>query len=176
MATLALVISLAALLASSSAQSEDSNEIVWSSVAYVLYGDRPPLRSSSTGSPALTPLGAEQLYQQGSMFRARYLSPTSNYTEEVASVTSHATINGIETNAIDNTQLWVASSTDDYTVGSAYAFMQGLYPPRNQSFSDNAGGTDGAILADGTLTDYPLSGYQYPTVQTLSILDPTAIW
>ena len=176
MATLALVISLGALVASSSAQSTGDTETVWSSVGYIFYGERKPLPSSHTGSPALTPLGAQQMYEQGTMFRARYLSQNANLTAVAENITDYAPIQGIEGNAIDNTQLYIASSTDEWTAESALAFMQGLYPAAPQTYSDNGGGMDGAVLADNTLLDYPLNGYQYPKVQTLSILDLNYIW
>ena len=176
MATLALVISLAALVVSSSAQTTDDTEVVWSSFAYVFYGERAPPQTAPGRSSALTALGAQQMYEQGSMFRARYLHPDANLTEAAVNVTDNARIQGIEWNAIDNSQLYIATNTDEWTAESALAFMQGLYPPSEQTYSDNAGGTTGASLADNTLLEFPLDGYQYPKVRTMSILDPESIW
>ncbi|EOO03587.1 putative histidine acid protein [Phaeoacremonium minimum UCRPA7] len=116
------------------------------------------------------------MYEQGSMFRARYLHPDANLTEAAVNVTDNARIQGIEWNAIDNSQLYIATNTDEWTAESALAFMQGLYPPSEQTYSDNAGGTTGASLADNTLLEFPLDGYQYPKVRTMSILDPESIW
>ncbi|KAI1488925.1 histidine phosphatase superfamily [Biscogniauxia mediterranea] len=75
----------------------------------------------------------------------------------------------LEGNAIDNSQLSIYSTTDDVVTGSALAFLQGLYPPV-------AGSSNASTLANGTTIEYPLSGYQYPNVQTLSGLDPNSIW
>lgn len=173
MATFALVVSIAALLGSSSAQSNTDH--VWSSVAYIFYGERTPIHGMNSFSPSLTPLGAQQMYAQGSMFRARYLEQ-GNFTEAQNRVTTHATIEGIEQIAIDNTQISVISTNDPYTSTGALAFMQGLYPPVPQAFADNAGGIAAAELANGSLVNYPLDGYQYPNMQILSTLDPNSVW
>jgi hypothetical protein len=170
MAKFPSVVSLALLLASVSAQVQ---EHVWSSVAYLLYGDRTPLLDSVPAS--LTPLGAHQLFSQGSMFRARYLD-ASAFTGGENAVTTHAPIYAIETHAIDNAQVSIFSTTDEYVSASAMAFMQGLYPPSNQTASEGSSGIGAAVLANGSMIDFPLNGYQYPNIQTLSVLDPNAIW
>ncbi len=171
MPPLALAIGLAGLVASSSAQA-NSNEIVWSSVSFVLYGDRTPLQGTT---PSLTPLGADQLVSQGSLFRSRYLD-NKNYTHGEGLLTDHAFIHGIEVNAIDNSQLTIYSSTESYISASAFAFMQGLYPPSTQSFTSGTGGLEAATLANGSLLDYPLAGYQYPNILAASSGDPESIW
>jgi hypothetical protein len=55
---------------------------------------------------------------------------------------------------------------DEYVAASAQAFLQGLYPPTNQNSS---GGTLEAvdILANGTISQAPLNGYQYPQLQSV---------
>ena len=63
-----------------------STETVWSSVLVTLYGDRAPLISSGN---SLTPLGAQQLYSAGSLFRDRYIAPSSS------NASSDLVINGI---------------------------------------------------------------------------------
>ncbi|KAH8907329.1 histidine acid phosphatase [Coniochaeta sp. PMI_546] len=172
MATLALVVSLVALLATSSAQS--SNERVWSSVAYIYHGETTPARGVYT-TQSLTPIGAQQMFAQGSMFRTRYLVD-SNYTDAQTSVTAHATIQGMSPLAIDNDETSAISTNDGYVSTSALAFMQGLYPPVDLAVANSAGGLRAAALANGSLIDYPLNGYQYPDIETLSTLDPDFIW
>lgn len=114
----------------------------------------------------LTPLGAQQMYKQGAAFRRRYL--TLDATDF---------IQGMETEAIDNGQLDVYSQTDEWVVAGATAFMQGLYPPAAVTFSDTAGGQDLAhnYVGSKNATDYPMGGYQYPQVETLSYLDQRSI-
>ena len=162
----AAVVSL--LVASSSAQS--SSEHVWSSVAWVLHGERTPLWYP-TPYPALTPLGAQQMFSQGSLLRDRYLRKDTDEQDA-----TYAPIVGIEANAIDNTQLSILTNTDQYMVTSTQAFLQGLYPPIEQAFSEGAGGIEAAQFYNGTVVNYPLGGYQYPAFRTASILDFESIW
>lgn len=172
MARLALAISFAALLAGSSAQ--DATENVWGVVSFILYGERTPLRSETPAS--LTPIGAQQMFEQGTMFRARYLEPNSTLTADENAVTTKAPILGLSDNAIDNSMITILSTADEYVATSALSFLQGLYPPINQSFADGAGGLEAAVLADGSMVNFPLGGYQYPLIQTLSVLDPNSVW
>ncbi|KAF3070785.1 hypothetical protein GL218_00603 [Daldinia childiae] len=169
--------SLAALAAGLTLVSEvlaqSTNETVWASVAYVLYGERTPFQGDL--APSLTPLGAQQLYSQGSLFRARYLSNSSLSDEENA-ITTNSPIVGIERQALDNSQLSISSSTDDYVVGSALAFLQGLYPPVTQTFASNNGGDNASTLANGTVVNYPLDGYQYPNIRNVPTTDPNSVW
>ncbi|KAK3946249.1 histidine phosphatase superfamily [Diplogelasinospora grovesii] len=171
MAALSVALSLAALVGAGSAQS--TSEHIWSSVAWIYYGERTPLYGPNPAT--LTSIGAQQMYRQGQMFRTRYLE-NSNLTEGENAVTTHAPIVGIEPNAIDNTQLNIMTSTDEYTGASALAFMQGLYPPLTQAFANNTGGMDAAMLANGSIVNYPLGGYQYPQIRTTSVLDPESVW
>jgi hypothetical protein len=162
MSRVTLATGLALLATFASAQ----NETVWSSVAYVLYGERTPLRTSI--DPNLTPLGAQQLFSLGNVLRARWLDKSVTYP----GITDFKGMQGISQNAIDNSQLDILSMSDEYVVASAQAFMQGLYPPKTSTFLD----MEDAVLANHTLVDFPLNGYQYPRVQTLSVVDPTSTW
>ncbi|KAK1832696.1 histidine phosphatase superfamily [Podospora conica] len=157
------------LLGLSSAQS--STEHVWSSVAWILHGESTPIWGI-TPSPALTPIGAQQMFAQGSLLRSRYLQNLIELDEQAG----RAPIVGIERNAIDNTQLNILTNTDEFMVTSAQAFAQGLYPPLLQTFSDSTGGIEGAMLPNGSTVNYPLGGYQYPSIRTYSILDHESIW
>ncbi|TPX11846.1 uncharacterized protein E0L32_007344 [Thyridium curvatum] len=170
MRTIASIAGVAALLP----RAAMADETVWSSVAYIMYGDRLPLQGNPY--PALTPLGANQLYSQGSIFRARYID-NSTVGNDTAAVTDYLPIVDIEPKAIDNTQLSILSTNEQYVISGALAFMQGLYPPKNQSFAAGAGGIGAAQLANAsTALDFPLDGYQYPRVQSFSVQDPSSTW
>jgi len=162
--------SLATLLVGTiSAQS--TSEHVWSSVAWILHGERTPIWGL-TPSPALTPIGARQMFDQGSLLRSRYLQTSG----EVDNEAGRAPIVGMERNAIDNSQVNILTNTDHFMVTSAQAFAQGLYPPLPQVFSNSTGGVEGATLPNGSVVNYPLGGYQYPSIRTFSILDFESIW
>ncbi len=161
---------LAFLTATSSAQT--SSERVWSSFAFIFHGERTPLYGQVP--PTLTPLGAQQLYSQGSYFRDRYLANSSSSADD-DSLNSKPIV-GINRDAINNHQLSIYSSTADYDVGSSLAFMQGLYPSNSQAFPYMDEGISTNQLANGSSINYPLDGYQYPNIQTLSVLDPSSIW
>ncbi|KAK4175896.1 histidine phosphatase superfamily [Triangularia setosa] len=154
-----------------------STERVWSSVAWILYGDRTPLLSDN---PTLTPLGAQQLKAQGSALRDRYL--WKSIADDDDNIDNNglddiAPIHDMERYAINNRQLKVISTTDAYNVASAMAFFQGLYPPITQAMSNSTGGMMAATLANGTVVDYPMDGYQYPQIQTVSrLFNPNSIY
>ncbi|KAI1804561.1 phosphoglycerate mutase-like protein [Daldinia bambusicola] len=171
--------SLTALLAAglslgSEVLAQSANETVWASFAYVLHGERTPALGEHVSS--LTPLGAQQLYSQGSLFKARYLSSNSSLSDEDNAITTNSPIVGLERQALDNSQLSLFSTTDDYVVGGALAFLQGLYPPVTQVFADNNGGANASTLANGTVVNYPLDGYQYPNIRSVPTTDPNSIW
>ncbi|KAL1890238.1 hypothetical protein Sste5346_008392 [Sporothrix stenoceras] len=143
---------------------------VWSAVAFVMYGERTPLVGPT--SPELTPLGAQQMYNQGTAFRERYvLLGTGN-----ASIPADFPLYGIEANALDTTQVTAISTDDSYVAAGALAFMQGLYPPQTSEFAYNNGGRDAAVTANGAVINFPLDGYQYPLVTTTSLQDPASAW
>lgn len=162
-------IAAAQLFGLSSAQS--STENIWSSVAWILHGERTPIWGL-TPSPALTPIGAQQMFGQGSLLRSRYLQNIMDLDDEAG----RAPIVGIERNAIDNTQLSILTNTDEFMVTSALAFAQGLYPPLEGVFSNSTGGMEGGMLPNGSIVNFPLDGYQYPSIRTFSILDHESIW
>ena len=145
----------------------NANETIWSSVILTRYGDRTPLISQDQS--VLTPLGAQQLYSSGAMFRQRYIAPSDD------NVGSDHVIDGISTYEIDSTQVFTMSTADQFVVASAQAFIQGLYPPLNLS-SSHPVLNDMSILANGSNIDFPLGGYQYPQIYTTSPVDPNSIW
>ncbi|KAH7347867.1 histidine phosphatase superfamily [Plectosphaerella cucumerina] len=161
-----IVLVAASLLATSSAQTDDK-ATVWGSVVVVNNGERTPLFGFP--SPILTPQGAIQMRFQGDAFRKRYLSGPGPQSENI---TDNRPIKDISQDAINNAQLSITSLTDDYIVGGATAFMQGLYPPNPNALLDSYGGQD---LSVNTVLDenvsYPLSGYQYPAIETVAVFD-----
>ncbi|TLD08337.1 uncharacterized protein PgNI_07046 [Pyricularia grisea] len=166
---MALSLSLCALAVGVLAQSTSSEEIVWSSVAYIYHGERQPL--VALGSPVLTPLGAQQMLAQGAYFRARYLSSgTSDSTG------SPHRISSLDADSLDSTKISVVSSDDAYVSSSAIAFMQGLYPPVTGTMAGIAGGAAVARLANNSVVEFPLNGYQYPRVQASSMLSSESVW
>jgi len=131
-----------------------------------MYGDHTPLALSD--QPTLTPLGALQMRGRGDAFRNRYLRP-SRYNDYVGIV-------GIQHKTIDSSQLTVESSTDRCSSASAMAFMQGLYPPWLHTTCDLEV-PEHTRFANGSLLNYPLCGYQYPNIRTISpMTDPDSIW
>ncbi|KAM7222096.1 histidine phosphatase superfamily [Rhypophila decipiens] len=159
-----------ALLAGFGSAQRDSGEHVWASVGWILHGERTPYYAPNV--PSLTSLGARQMFDQGSFLRARYLDSTGDEEADL----DPAPIMGIGRNAIDNNQLDIISTNDPFIFAGALAFMQGLYPPIQQAFSNGSGGMDSAVLSNGTLVNYPLEGYQYPNIQAHGVQDPNSIW
>ncbi|KAL4072197.1 histidine phosphatase superfamily [Scleroderma yunnanense] len=97
----------------------------------------------------LTPLGASQEYELGQFLRNTYLNPQSP-----------SYIQGINTDVVDVDQLYVRADAGggDVILDSAYALMQGLYPPTPQSC---------ITLGNGKVVTSPLGGYQYVPVESL---------
>lgn len=155
--TAVLAVSSAGLVASQEQQT------TWGTVVLSLHGERIP--EIADAFPYITPLGAQQAFAAGSAIRTRYIEgPDTN-------ITGSYPIPGLEVNTIDNTQLYLLATDDDYIAGSAQAFMQGVYPPLGLAYVDQE-----SILSDGTLVQYPLGGYQYATIDTISPLDFNYIW
>ncbi|MCJ1314054.1 hypothetical protein MMC25_007734 [Agyrium rufum] len=146
-------------------------EVIWSSVLVSLFGDRTPPLSSQFS--ALSPIGANQLFSSGSFFRQRYITPSETETP------NNLVIYGISTYQVDNTQVVSRAYYDQFTTASGMAFVQGLYPPTqtlNQPVTYETMLGSMYQLADGSTVDFPLSGYQYSTIDTSSGLDPSSIW
>lgn len=163
MTPLRLAAVLGAFLSTAVAQSDSdkssSNPKVWAAVVFVNGGESTPLLGGL--QPVLTPEGAQQMFRQGAAFRSRYLTGSGS---------SKAPIQGISQDAI-NTDDIGAISTSDYPIFSgASAFFQGLYPANSDAFNPAAGGS---MLANNFPTSpnvsYPLNGYQYPNIMTMSL-------
>ncbi|PHH89276.1 hypothetical protein CDD83_6362 [Cordyceps sp. RAO-2017] len=158
----------AALTVVSAAGAEPDDVKVWAAIAYISHGERTPAMSDLQA--VLTPEGAQQMWRQGAAFRTRYLTRTGNGTDM-------APIQDIAVNAIDNSQLTVLSRTNEWVAAGAMAFMQGLYPPDEEALLVAAGGED--LSHDYTIgansTDYPMKGYQYPSIRTVSNQDSSSV-
>ena len=90
-----------------------------------------------------------QAYDLGYYLRQTYLNPESP-----------SYIQGVETDIVDIDQLFVRADAGGGNVilDSAYALLQGLYPPTAKSQS---------TLANGARVQAPLGGYQYIPVESL---------
>jgi hypothetical protein len=158
--TLTTLLAISAIAAAAA-----SSDITWGAVVFTYHGEKVP--ALSNGPYNLSPVGANQLLDAGSMLRSRYIDPSSN----ASALITAAPISGLSTGAIDNSQMYVLSTEDEFVSGSALAFMQGLYPPRNAAMTQEE-----TILSNQTLQMYPLNGYQYPNINTVSPLDFNYIW
>ncbi|QSZ34707.1 hypothetical protein DSL72_007562 [Monilinia vaccinii-corymbosi] len=89
--------------------------ITWSSVVYTYYGEVTPplLNTTTTPSRSLTPLGAHQSYNSGSLLRTRYVNASATTTQ----LTLGLPIHGLADPYILNPQLQVWS-TDDEIAGN----------------------------------------------------------
>ncbi|CDM30784.1 Histidine phosphatase superfamily, clade-2 [Penicillium roqueforti FM164] len=139
-----------------SAQDSQSIQKVWGVFAFTVYGDSKP--SELTSSRTLTDYGANELATAASDFRYRYVSGGSN-----------TIIQNISPIILDSNDVVVLSATDQNIVGSAQAFMQGLYPPLGSM------NIPSSQIANGSFTQAPLNGYQYPRIVTVGNADPQSI-
>ncbi|PWY84893.1 histidine acid phosphatase [Aspergillus heteromorphus CBS 117.55] len=155
---------LAAVLQAASAQ--DLKEQVWAVFAYNLYGDRVP--TALPRPNMLTPYGANALYAAGSAFRDRYVAIHST------NVSPSTRIESISSYALEDQDLDILSATDPSVIASAQAFMQGLYPPLNQTYGVQYPDPS-YFMANGSWASAPFNGYQYPRIVTASSDDPQSI-
>ncbi|KAJ6139550.1 hypothetical protein N7471_006036 [Penicillium samsonianum] len=140
-----------------SAQDSHSIEKVWGVFAFTVHGDSKP--SALTSSQTLTDYGANELAAAASDFRSRYVSGHSN-----------TQIQNISPIILDPNDVDVLSTTDQNIVGSAQAFMQGLYPPLGSMDIPSS------QIANGSFAQAPLNGYQYPRIVTVGEADPQSIF
>lgn len=169
-AALAAAAALAANVAAQAGDDSNADTRVWAAVAYINSGERTPAIGGLQA--VLTPEGAQQLWYQGSAFRARYLTGGGN-----GPGANNTAIQDMAKDAIDNRQLTVLSQADEWVAAGALAFMQGLYPAKTGAFVVGAGGQDlGHDYPGGSnVTEYPLNGYQYPKIQALTAEDSSSV-
>ncbi|KAM5439029.1 hypothetical protein McanMca71_003431 [Microsporum canis] len=149
------------LQASASAKSTP-RQVVWGSVAFIRNGETVPYGLS--GARTLTPVGAQQLAGAGYAFRSRYLTPSLNPSLSLSK------IKGLSS-SLNNDEIQISSTSDQNVAASAQAFMQGLYPP-SIGLADSGNILSNMADANGSTTDYPLNGYQYPLISTYRAEDP----
>ncbi|CAG8085746.1 unnamed protein product [Penicillium salamii] len=141
-----------------SAQESYTSEKVWGVYAFTVNGHSKPSVISS--SRPLTDFGANELVTAASAFRSRYISKSG---------ISETGIQGISPIILDSNDVNVLSTTDQNVIGSAQAFMQGLYPPLG------AINVSSPQKVNGSFEQAPLNGYQYPRIITLGDSDPQSI-
>lgn len=131
--------------------------------AFIRTGERTPLARSD--GPVLSALGANQMYALGENFRARYIAgnPGALGMERIANLSQ---------NILSDDQIMIQTLDNQYLASSAQAFMQGLYPPHGIK---NGTGDPTGLLADGTVLDFPLNGYQYANIQASTDRDPASL-
>ncbi|XEU99087.1 hypothetical protein FSHL1_004374 [Fusarium sambucinum] len=162
---------LIAVLPLTSTVTAQSNK-VWAAVAFINHGEITPETQLRT---VLTPEGAQQLWRQGTAFRARYIPNGVNDSDYENIQTAY--LQDLKPDVIDNQELEIISQADEWVSGSALAFMQGFYPPTPNAFDDSTGGEEIAVNLESSdnKTEYPLDGYQYPNVRIPSLYDPEYI-
>jgi len=127
--------------------------------AFIRSGERTPFLTGD--SQVLTALGAQQMYQLGQNLRARWIDGDGD-----AGI-GRQNIANMSVDMLNNDQISIQTLDTQYLVSSAQAFMQGMYPPHALGNSTGLRDSTG-LLADGTVVQAPLDGYQYATVQSFS--------
>ncbi|KAA8576585.1 hypothetical protein EYC84_006685 [Monilinia fructicola] len=135
-------------------QGQDSSpETVLGVYIFHRHGDRTAKAHAPT---ELTELGYAQVFASGSYYRKRYID---------ANATSP--LYRISPDIAKTSQLNVEAPADAVLQNSAAGFLQGLYPP--------VGATLGSqTLANGTIVEAPLGGFQLIPVNTVSTASSSA--
>jgi prostatic aicd phosphatase len=145
---------IATLLLAGSAAAETIHGVF----VFSRHGDR---TTKWYGSQQLTSLGAEQNFQVGSDYRARYLDSSSSQQ-----------ILGISEDQYVRTQVFASAPNQPILLNTATAFLQGLYPPLKDLDPELASQT----LNNGSTSTSPLDGYQYVVLQGVNDNSPDTIW
>ncbi|KAK3306310.1 histidine phosphatase superfamily [Chaetomium strumarium] len=132
--------------------------IVHGVLVFSRHGDR---TAKHFGNASLTSLGAQQVFQVGSDYRARYLSSASS-----------SRISKISEFEYVPAQVWASAPDEPILLGTATAFLQGLYPP----LGDVQPTLTATGLANGSSVSGPLSGYQYVTLHGVDDESPETVW
>lgn len=157
---LALALSLTLLASAWTAAAQDNDAYhPHGAFAFIRSGERTPLLTGD--SQVLTALGAQQMYRLGQNLRARWIDGKGDTGLGVQSIAN------MSVDMLNNDQISVQTLDKQYLVASAQAFMQGMYPPSAVGNSTGLGDSTG-LLADGTVVQAPLDGYQYAAVQSFN--------
>ncbi|KAH7414316.1 histidine phosphatase superfamily [Phaeosphaeria sp. MPI-PUGE-AT-0046c] len=162
------ILTLAVAWFAGAQETDDDTYHPHAAFAFIRTGDRTPLLQD--GTPVLTALGAQQMGQLGQGLRARYISgtgPAGFGAQRIA---------GMSRDTLINDQIMVQTSSEQYLIASAQAFMQGLYPPHNIASGNGTVAKSTSLLSNGSAVDFPMGGYQYASVQTAGELDPESIY
>lgn len=101
------------------------------------------------------------------MFRSRFIDHSSNNSNVFAPIVDIS-------NTADAIETIVLTPDNQYSSGSAQAFMQGFFPPHAPDAEQI---TDlSMIMSDSSIVDAPLNGYIYPMIHTASPLTPNGIF
>lgn len=111
------------------------------------HGDR---TAKATPPTNLTDLGYREVFDSGTWFRNKYIS--SSATNRIA---------GINTDLVKLAQIAASAPLDNVLMSSAQGFLQGLYPPVGRQLGSQ-------FLANGTVVQAPLDGYQLIPIQTVT--------
>ncbi|KAK3290415.1 histidine phosphatase superfamily [Chaetomium fimeti] len=130
-------------------------ETIHGALVFSRHGDR---TTKHFGSQVLTPLGAQQVFQVGSDYRARYLSSSSPHH-----------IQGISESEYVPAQIYASAPDQPILLNTATSFLQALYPP----LGDTVSAQD---LANGSSVSSPLTGYQYVTLHGVNDDSPESVW
>ncbi|KAG0155554.1 hypothetical protein PDIDSM_2725 [Penicillium digitatum] len=105
---------------------------------FTRHGDRTP---KVFGNTQLTDLGYREVFDSGSFYNERYISPNSSKQ-----------IEGISAEVVNPKQISASAPPDTVLQNSATGFLQGVYPPVGKVASQT--------LGNGTSVEAPLNGYQ----------------
>ncbi|EON61518.1 hypothetical protein W97_00733 [Coniosporium apollinis CBS 100218] len=150
------------------ANSRRSTYTVHAAVVFTRTGERTPWLNNNERSQ-ITSLGAHQAFTAGEALRKHYITGDGDNL-------SSAHIKGLSPYIIDNGELYIAATEEQYTIASAEAFLQALYPPVTVNMSTANMLDSSSILSNSTYLEYPMGGYQYPKIRSAGILDPNSIY
>ncbi|KAK6543984.1 hypothetical protein TWF694_000701 [Orbilia ellipsospora] len=122
------------------------------------HGDR---TSKHYAGYSLTNLGFQQVFQSGGFYRDTYLSANSSKR-----------ILGISEDQYVSSQVWASAPDQKVLANTATAFLQGLYPPLEDTDPQIATNT----INNGTTYANPLNGYQYVLLHVPGTDSPNTIW
>ncbi|KAK4233984.1 histidine phosphatase superfamily [Achaetomium macrosporum] len=133
-------------------------ETVHGVLVFSRHGDR---TAKHFGNTVLTSLGAQQVFQVGSDYRARYLASDSPHR-----------ISNISEFEYVPAQVWASAPDQAILLNTATSFLQGLYPP----LGDVKPALATTSLANGSSVSSPLSGYQYVTLHGVDDASAETVW
>lgn len=114
-----------------------AQETVYGVYMFHRHGDR---TAKSTPPSNLTQLGYQEVFTSGQFYRNRYVADGAPYK-----------IQGLSSDIVIPSQLYVSAPSDTVLQSSAEGFLQGLYP----AVTPNS-----ETLRNGTVINPPLNGYQ----------------